>query len=363
MCNKSVQRLLLILLALTVCILPVQASYQEDLVGPDQQIQEEVVYRTANVYKGSFTKEATFQATEYYPFVWKVSAPDNGAIFVEYAVEKGDQVKTGDVLARFRLESDSITLARMERELDRMQEEFAAAVSVRKESIVSTQSAADVAQDPYEKEQLEISVLILQTQLEEFSYRQQCAIEEKKQSVEEFRNKQQIQTLTAPADGTITNLVEKNPDDLIAAGEVLVTLTRTDIRLLQVKDPVTELRYNMPVSVSTGRGDNQKVLTGRVVAAEETIAQEQRVGYAYVLLDPGFEGITLWDARVTACTVQLDNVLLVDRRAVAQENGISYITKLVDGMLQRRGVCVGITNVTDTWILTGVTEGDTLILN
>lgn len=362
MCHKHMQKMLLILLALSLCILPAQASAAGDLIDPDQQIQEEVVYQTAQVYTGTFTRETSFPATEFYPYSWDISVEQSGAVLEAYAVSSGAQVKAGDVLLQYRVETDDITLSRMERELARMQDELEAAISAGQREIALTQEAAENAQDPYEKEQLQITAAMQQIQLEQFCYEQNRAIEEKQLSVETYREHQQIKTLTAPADGVVTGLIGKNPGDSIAADEILMTLVRTDIRMLAVNDPDTELRCNMQVSIAIGKGDKQTVITGRVVAAEDAIPQEYRRGRAYVLLDPGFEKVSLQNVRIIANKVELDNVLLVDRDAIMQENGKFYITKLVDGVLQRRGVHIGMSNLTDVWILTGVAEGDTVVL-
>ena len=40
-----------------------------------------------------------------------------------------------------------------------------------------------------------------------------------------------------------------------------------------------------------------------------------------------------------------------------------YVTKLVDGVQQRRVILLGMTGVADAWIIAGVAEGDTLILH
>lgn len=363
MFNKHMARLLAILLALMMYILPVMVSAQEDLIGQDQIIQQEVTYRTDTVQRGTFVKETTFSAAEYYPCSWKVACPKNGAIFVEYAVSQGAQVKAGDVLVRLSGETDSIALERLERELLRMQEEFAAAVSEKQEKITAAEAKLPALTDGFEKEQLEISIKILRVELEQFCYLQQRTLDAKQQEVDDARNAQKVMELTAPADGTVTALTAKNPEDPVAIGEVLVTLIRTDIRLLQVKDPATELRSNMPVTITIGKGDNQKILTGRVVAAEDRLAPEYRSGYAYVLPDPGAENVVFRDVRITAATVSLDNVLLADRRSVTLENAKVYVTKLSDGALQRRGILLGTTNATHAWIIAGVAEGDILILD
>ena len=363
MCNKHGKRLLTTFLAISLCVLPMVAAAQEDLIDDQQQIQQEVTYRTDVVRMGTFTKESIFSATEYYPCSRDVACPEDGRVFAEYVVSLGDQVKTGDVLVRLSAQQDSIALTKLERELARLQEEFASAKAEKQDEIAQMEAAANAAADAFGKEQLQIEVAILQTKLEQYCYLQQLALDKKQQEVDACKNAQTVLELTAPMDAVVTALAEKAPEDPVNAGEVLVTLVDTNVRLLQVSDPVTELRLHMPVTITVGRGNNQKTITGVVVASEEAIGQQHRKGYAYVRIDPEFADTVLRDVRVIANTVTVDNVLLVNRRAVELENGKTYVTVLANGVQQRRVILLGMSGVEDAWIIAGVAEGDTLILH
>lgn len=356
-------RLLSALLVLAVCALPVMASGQEDLIDVDQQIQQEITYTTTEVRRGSFTKEATSPAMVHYPLYWNVAATQNGTHFAEYVVSEGAAVKAGDPLVRLSQAADEIALARLEKELSRMKEEFKAAVAQKEEEISAAKQAMDAQNDVYEKEKQSIAIQILQTKLDQFGYHQQRSIDAKQAEVNAHKSRFQPLVLTAPADGVVMALASKNPGDSVSAGEVLVALVRTDVRLLKVNNSALELRYQMPVTVAVGRGDNQTFLTGRVIAADDAVPEGQRSGFAYILLNPGSEDVELRDVKVTGCTVKLDNVLLVERSAVKQEDGKPYVTKLTDDMVQRRGIIFGMSNVSDSWILVGVAEGETLILD
>ena len=363
MCNKHGKRLLTAFLTISLCVLPVTAAAQEDLIDDQQQIQQEVVYRTDVVHIGTFTKETTFSATEYYPCGVDVVCPEDGKLFVEYAVSRGDQVKAGDVLVRLSAQQDSIALTKLQREFARMQEEFAAAKAEKQEKIAEAEAAANAAADAFEKEQLLIRVAIMQTQLEEFCYLQQLAIDKKQQETEACKNAQTVLELTAPVDAMVSALAEMQPEDPVNAGMVLVTLVDSDVRLLRVSDPAAELRIHMPVTITVGRGNNQKTITGQVIASEDAIGQQYRKGYAYVQIDPEFQDTVLRDVRVIANTVTLDNVLLVNRRALELENGKTYVTVLSDGVQQRRVILLGMAGVENAWIIAGVAEGDCLILH
>ena len=58
---------------------------------------------------------------------------------------------------------------------------------------------------------------------------------------------------------------------------------------------------------------------------------------------------------------ELQDVLLVDWRAVDSENGKSYVYVLEDDMVQKRYVAPGLNNREKVWILDGLHEGQTVI--
>jgi RND family efflux transporter MFP subunit len=55
------------------------------------------------------------------------------------------------------------------------------------------------------------------------------------------------------------------------------------------------------------------------------------------------------------------DALLVDRRAIARQEGRTYVFRVADGVAQRRPVRIGISGPQEVEILSGVSEGDQLV--
>ena len=100
-----------------------------------------------------------------------------------------------------------------------------------------------------------------------------------------------------------------------------------------------------------------------MVAADDSIPEKERNGIAYILLDPYDPDIKLRTLKVTAPTLYLENVMIAKRNTVTAENGKYYVTKLVDGMAQKRYIDVGMISTTAVWYLGGVAEGETLVID
>jgi len=345
------KRLLPLALALLLTALPANAS----LIDPGQLTDQQASYNTAQVQLGSFAKEYNVPATVYYPLQQALKLEKNGAFFAEFTVKEGQTVKKGDVLARFTVHTSSVTVTRLEREIARLEEETKLGTSQRNEAIRLLENATA---EGLEQEKNSILLKKAKAELEHFEYLQQRSLNALKQEKKAEQEKQNGYTLMAPADGKVTGLAKLTAGDPVEAQDVLMTLVRTDIVQLRVSNSSGELRYNMPVKVTLGRQNNATVLNGRVVAADGAIPQQERTGYAYICVETD-EALT--DGRVNAQVVKLDKVFVAECGAVIAENGRYYVTKLVDGMLQKRYIGFGMNNTEAVWIIHGVAQGDTLI--
>jgi multidrug resistance efflux pump len=307
------------------------------------------------VQQGSFVKECNIQAIPYYPLQQTLTLEKNSAIFVEFVAKPGQSVKKGDILARFTADASSVTLERLVREIALLEEETALGVSQRSEAI---ETLKNTQAEGLEKEKIEILLKKQQAELQHYQYLQQRSVDALKQEKKTEQEKLNGYILTAPEDGKVFDFANIQAGDPVTAGQTLMTFVQTDVVQLQVRNSAGELRYNMPVKVTVGRRNAQTVLAGRIVAADGAIPQKERTGFAYISVETDKEMI---DPKITAETVRLDNVLVVARNAVVMENGKYYVTKLADGMLQKRCIGFGMNSTSDAWIIHGVVSGDTLI--
>jgi multidrug efflux pump subunit AcrA (membrane-fusion protein) len=349
----KMKRLLPLALALLLTVSPVKATGQS-LIDPEKLQDQQISLDTIQVEAGSFIKEYNVPALVHYPMQRELKSGKYNAIFVEFAVDKNEKVQKGDVLARLAVETSDAALERLEREITRLEEEMKLGVQQRNEEIKRLENTNA---DGLEKEKNDILLKKAKVELEHYEYLQQRRLDALKQEKKLEQEKQNGYTLIAPADGIVTDFAKLKTGDPVPANSVLMTFVQTDVVQLRISNSAGDLRYNMPVKVTIGK-KNTTVVSGRVVAADGTIPEKERTGYAYIRVETEAE---LVDPKLSAEIVRLDNVLVVDRGAVISENGKHYVTKLVDGMLQKRYICFGTNNTDQVWLIHGVAAGDTLI--
>lgn len=358
---KMGRTLLLIILAALLGVQPVLAL--EDIFSGDQTAEEEVNFETVVARKDAIEKKAGTSAEEYYPITYEVRFELDNAKFVEYTVSRGSEVKAGDVLMRFVIEGSDVEYTEMKMELDRMIETAEEGISVREAQIKAQKNEVASLMDALEKEKATLQLRRMETELQQYRFQQQYRIDIQQEAVDQEEINRTTTELLSPVDGVVTSVNFKQEDDAISNGETMIYLYSTEVMLLYIDNSTAKLRYNMPVTVSVGPTKNRTELSGRVVAADGAIDETDRTGKAFIQLDPYDESIKLRNPTLNGSIVKLEDVVLIPKHAISNENGKQYVNKLVDGVVQKRYIEVGASNTTDAWIITGVEEGETLIID
>jgi HlyD family secretion protein len=173
--------------------------------------------------------------------------------------------------------------------------------------------------------------------------------------------------ITAPFDGTILS-VTVLPGDLVNAGTVAFVIA--DLSELHVDVPIAEVDYtrvqigqSATLSLDAVQG---KTYTGKVVEIGLTAGVTQNaVTYPVkvVLTNADLNVLPGMTAAVDIEVTRLENVLLVPNRAVRSSNGSRIVYVLKSGMMSPATVTLGSSNDTESEVLTGLAEGDVIVLN
>lgn len=361
MSRTNRKKLLLLGLCALLCLQGAGFA-EQDIIGSDQMTVEEVNYNTVTVSSGTFERPVSNSLTEYYPLVHPLKFEGANAKFVEYTVKRGDEVKAGDVLARFEILGSDAAMERMELELRRAEEALEKGLHEREENIRLKRAEVSEAKS-YDREKKMIELRKLETEMDQYRFRQEYSIANLQEAVEEERENRATTELIAPMDGIVDEVKYKKLDDDVSTNEVLIVLSSTDVMLLRADNSSGSFRYNMPVTVTVGTNKSSTDLTGRIVASDHAIDEKDKTGHALILLDPYDPSIKLRNPKVTASYMLLENVITVPRKTATLENGKYYVTKLVDGIVQKRYVQYAESNTSQVWLLQGVSDGDTLIID
>jgi len=359
----SVSALLLLVLVLSSAL----ASY-EYLIDPEDIVVEVANYHTTEVQKSTFIKSGTTSASEYYPIRYSLRYEGANARFVEFKVRRGAEVKKGDILAELRIDRDEVLLSQRQLTLARAKEDYAAGILSRQEAIEEKQKEINAATDLYEREKKRLEREKLLVSLEKYCYETENSIADHEKALNELMESYAGQYVVAPVDGVISDTVYFRENQLVRNGTVMIQMYDPSYMLFEVKDENNNLRYNMEVTVTVGPGKNRYTGAGRVIACPFSLPGEPGSNRAYIRVEKfDTDEVIKNYARpsVSYNAIELDNMYVVDKKAVTLFGGRHFVYKLSEnGMVSKRYVNhVGGTAVTGTLLLQGVSVGEKLILD
>ena len=334
----------------------------ENLIAEDLIKADKVNYETVLVETGVYERIYNENASEYYPNTYALSF-DRSARFGELLVARGDDVKAGDVLATFQLESDAVDMASRQQQLKNAKEELEKSVEQQQETIAEMQMSLLNVKDALERELLVLKIARAELSLEQYIYRQERTIAQLEEGIAELEEKMADNALIAPADGVILEVNFKRKGERVYAGETLIQMYRTDGMLLRIENAEGNFRYGMEVTVEVGANNkSRQTMSGRVVGADTLVPVAERSGYAYIEFENP-ENLKLVRTAVQGAGIYLDDVMLLPRGAVELAGGKNYVTRLEDGVPGVRYVnCILVTGGKQAWVIQGLETGDEIII-
>lgn len=340
-----------------------ETSYSISFKAPEQ-----ANYETVQVEKGEYVKTVTGSAEVYYPVSAELCREENNAFFREILVKKGQEVKKGEVLATFDIDVSDVDMVELSLALTRATEKLEEGKIERLEAIAKAEGEKKTRQikqglSGRKLRIAELGVEKLRIQYEQYVYQAESEIAQLKEQIAELREELENNTLVAPFDGIIDSVSFYHPGNRVEAGRVLITMHATD-RFYIVADDNGKLCYNMEVIVNVGKGSNKKSYEGKVVAAGNILPASVPREMALIQLYEDINSEELNGLIQYQCKEEVvQSALVIDRRAVETEDEKSFVYILEEEMSKKRYIVPGKMNPDTVWVLDGLSEGQTVILD
>ena len=340
---------------------------QEDAsLDPGLVVPEEPNYQTTTVTVSDFTSTKKLPATPVHLDSAELTVEEDGAKFGEFLVETGDEVKAGDPLFTYTVDASHADLTAKELELDRVQNDYARQAESYANQIERMKDTLSLCvKGTTEYELASANLALLQSQYAQLGYQTEYQKGQIQQEIEDLEERLDVQTVKAPFSGSISRLETIHEGDLIESSTILCTMRSGDRLLLQVdNDPA--FRYGDTVTVTAGLLSGADGYEGRVVTCGQILPGKVTERVTYIeLTDPeAAERLSLATNGLiaTANAVDLSGVLVLDNDAVTTKNERNSVTLWEDDTLKHRYITVGEAGVEETWIVGGLNEDQTVVV-
>ncbi len=259
----------------------------------------------------------------------------------ELCVKRYQKVSKGDVLAYIYVTPDSISIERAERNVLRAKEDLD-------------------------------ELLLDEEKNEKLIKNKKEVIADMEDTLNHMKKDAKTTTVVAPFDGIITDTGWFTEGDIIKKDAFLCALAEEKNCFIYAEDQAGQLTYGNEVSIAY----DGKTAIGTVVnVAPCALSEELGYGYSFIrvssetlaeMADPGDDFAGYWFRKrfdVTAQVRSVENVVLVPKKAVTSEGGITYVTVLDENNnYVLKSFIAGGADSTNYWVADGLSEGTKICL-
>ncbi|MDD6033604.1 MAG: efflux RND transporter periplasmic adaptor subunit [Oscillospiraceae bacterium] len=307
---------------------------EEEALAPPLTAPASVTYTTTTVERGTIIDSVTVSGVFVSTTSYDLSFEKRAGYLSEITVKAGDYVTEGQLLAR--LDTDAL-----EKELKKQQlvvERAQIALKAAKASESATQDSIRLAEIDYQLQALQLS---------------------------ELQDEIGKQSIYAPADGVVSYLGKQSVGEYVAARSTMVRIV--DPTSLQVEctgDKISDFQLDQEVVVTY----NKKQYAGKVVVTPASAPLEMAAeGKTYIrieITDPLPEGEEMLGKSVSVELIRekKEDVIVIPRNVVSMYSGEAYVQVLENGVKKERIIETGIKNVTSIEVISGLEEGEEVII-
>ena len=284
---------------------------EEEALAPPLKEPAAVTYTTTTVERGTIVDSVTVSGTFISTSTYDMSFEKRSGYLSEITVKAGDTVTAGQMLARLDTDELESEIQKQKLAVERAQ----IALDIARAAEGATADSIRLAEIDYELQKIQLDEM--QTELEK-----QC--------------------IYAPIDGVVSYISSPGIGEYVAARSTL-------------------MRIVDPTSLDKTEHAGKVVMTS---ADSPSLAMEKGEPFVRVeITNPLPEGDLLGESvTVELIREEKQDVLILPRNVVSLYSGESYVQVLEDGVKKERVIETGIKTVTEIEVVSGLEEGEEVII-
>ena len=371
-----IKKAMSIFLAFFVCVslfsLPASASevIPEDQIGRDETNYQTAVAAYGDFYSVSSVIGFSFLSVDYH-FVYK----GDPVRYMEALVSQYEDVEAGDPIYRVYAEKDEVAITEKELNIQRLQEALQRDLAVLDEEISDLTEKKWSSPDADELRKAEINIEKKQLERERLVYDEERKISMLTKELDEMNEKAAVEYIYSPYSGKVTSMESFVPNAVIENGAELMVIRGESVMLAST---VGSFLCGSEISIDATPA-NFGTLRGRAIISDSAIPDsglngtiferevDEELGKRILSEINGQNSRTvaaqLQQVRLEGAMIDLKNVLIIPANGWEMDNGVESVEILgEDQMIHKRRVRIGASNKDYVWIMSGLSEGDIVLL-
>lgn len=331
-------------------------------------------YETTTVRKATYKEEFSDVGELEYTDTEIIYIDDEDAILDAIKVKQDQEVKKGDVLAIYHIETSKTKLAKQKLLVNQSRADYEAGLGNLRQNLSKAESELRALSSGAEKKMKQLEIKKMRKEIDAYKKGEKEIIDQEKE-YQSLVRKQKKTPLVAKKSGTVTKIGREFIGQTLESTSKIVEMRRSDKWMIRVKDPESKLRYNMDVSVRLGKSvrDYQYEVKGKVITAGDITGVEEtdEDGNNIVYIDVSEADRKKYDfvknnIYIQAVSFAVKDALIVDAEAVYSESvDISnklYVLLVENGKLHKRFIVSNYKSEKEVLVEQGVSAGQTLAI-
>ena len=356
----------LMVIALSVPMVVTGHAADDDVLyfgALDESIAQNV--KTTVVEKGTFFTSGLVQGNlDFTSNQWVFSDISEGTVtFQSFVISQGSIVKKGDPLVEVKVTVDEVEKEEVEMNLaaaKRNLEEYVADTKL----LLSQYKAATETGSESDRQLAELSYTRLLKTFNDEVENREAKIDNYTLRLDEIEDLENTKYINAPSDGIIGYLGRFRKGEVITGWSFLCIINDPEKVRVVVEGGSDTLRYNMPVKIIQRTGNRNVELTGRVLTMKSTASSVNLIARDDIIEIYGDKSKLMPGSQVTIKfdKTYVEDAVMVKKSAIKTDKKGSYVNVFVNGFSTKRYVIIGGSDADRSWIISGVDEGDIVIL-
>ena len=317
---------------------------------------------------GSVSRPISISVEATFPDYTTLQSDFQNASVAAVYVKNNDLVKEGDVLVEFKIDYSEADLNAMRVNFAIAEREYDAALAAQNAAVAAAEAALAAAEGGMATavRRAELALEAARTTRDYQTAQRLKSLEVQREALAAFEARIADNKLLAPRDGIVSNMAYLTVGGSVAPGTDICGLCTPELFLLKGEiGIINSLRYNQAVEVTLSR--EETVYAGKVVSAPNVVGEGQ-TGAVLIAPEPALAAFA--DPRerpqrvtVTAERYALENALVVPTAAMHTEDGARYVYIYENGIVKKRYVATGLTGASVIQIISGLAEGQAVVVD
>ncbi len=327
------------------------------------EIREEV--KTGTVYIGDFVQVSTCRGDIIYDNeTYCVNRLEGNVRYLQTMVTNGQWVKRGDPLIRVVRESEDGDIGNLRSEIESLEQNLEEYISV---NLGLLEKYADLKVHAASVNDRRIAGLLYERLERAYKKEYEARLEEIDELCGRMNNLERDGEelfIAAESEGEVRDLARFKSRDMIWNYAYICRICDTRSFRVRVSGGASGLGYNMPVTVTQAQNEGAVSVEGIVRTCRSAVLSPGLIGNDDIIEitgDPAAFGYGR-DVTVSYKAVDVKGVVLVDRNAVYFDDKGDYVYILSNGSRMKRYIKKGATGSSSVWVLSGLSEGDIVII-